>query len=404
MSKVLLIFRHEFGLTAKRVGFIIMTLTPPVVALLGIGISNVAAGHAQPTAQTITIGYVDQAGGFQVLSDTGNIVFTHFDSVDEATQAAVSGDVAEFFVIPVDFMTSGVVQRYTLHNEVTAPDATATAIQDFITSNLLSGYVSSDIISRVETPLTLVTTMLTSTGGVAARQGGTVNIIIPFVFSLLLALSLGLSSSYVLQSLGEEKENRLMEILLSSVSTRQLVTGKLLGIGTAGLLQVLVWVISAPLLLGLASSSIGGILSTIQIPVHFFVFGVIYFVLGYGVFAVFSAGVAAISPSVRDAQGFASMFSIFAVAPLWFYSLLFLYPDSPVWFVFSVFPFSAPVVVMLRLGLTGVPALQLVVSIAVLVLSVIGGVLVASRLLRAYLLMYGKRPKIREMVRSLRGG
>ncbi len=402
MSRVLLIFRHEFGLTAKRLGFIIMTLAPPVLALLGIGIYNVVAGHAQPAPQAITIGFVDRAGGFQVLSETGNIVFTRFDTADEATQAAVGGDIAEFFVIPADFMTSGTVQRYTLHNDLTAPDATSAAIQDFITSNLLKSYVSSDIISRVETPLTVVTTVLTPTGAVAPEQGGAGNIVIPFIFSLLLALSLGLSSSYVLQSLGEEKENRLIEILLSSVSTRQLVAGKLLGIGSAGLLQVLVWVVSAPLLLGLASSSIGGILSAIQIPVHFFVFGVVYFVLGYGVFAVVSAGVAAISPSVRDAQGFASMFSIFAVAPLWFYSLLFLYPDSPVWFVFSVFPFSAPVVVMLRLGLTGVPALQLVVSIVVLVMSIVGGVVLDSRLLRTYLLLYGKRPGLRELARSLR--
>ena len=106
--------------------------------------------------------------------------------------------------------------------------------------------VPANVITRVETPLNLVTTTLTSTGAVAPQQGGYANFIIPGVFSLLLALSLIFSSTYVLQSLGEEKENRLMEILLSSVSTRQLLTGKVLGLGAAGLVQVIVWVISLP--------------------------------------------------------------------------------------------------------------------------------------------------------------
>ena len=238
----------------------------------------------------------------------------------------------------------------------------------------------------------------------AAEQGGLGNLIVPGVFGLLLALSLVFSSTYVLQGLGEEKENRLMEILLSSVSTRQLITGKVLGIGLAGLAQVVVWIVSIPLLLNLASSSIGGFISTIQIPANFLVLGVTYFILGYLLFAVLSAGVAAISATVREGQGLAGIFTLFAVAPFWFFSLILLFPNSPIWVIFSIFPFSAPVLVMLRLGMTGVPAWQLAASIAVLVLSIIGGLLLAAKLLRTYILMYGKRPKLAEIIRNLRSG
>ena len=195
-----------------------------------------------------------------------------------------------------------------------------------------------------------------------------------------------------------------MEILLSSISTRQLIIGKVLGIGIAGLAQVIVWAISMPFLLNLASSSIGGFLSTIQVPANFWVLGVTYFILGYLLFAVLSAGVAAISTSVREGQGLASIFTLFAVAPFWFYSLLMLFPNSPIWVVFSIFPFSAPVLVMLRLGMTGVPAWQLAASISVLVLSIVGGLLLAAKLLRTYILMYGKRPGLGEIIRNLRSG
>jgi ABC-2 type transport system permease protein len=163
-------------------------------------------------------------------------------------------------------------------------------------------------------------------------------------------------------------------------------------------------VVSIPFLLNLASSSIGGFISTIQIPTYFLVLGVAYFILGYLLFAVLSAGVAAISASVREGQGLAAIFTLFAIAPFWFFGLLLAFPNSPIWVVFSIFPFSAPVLVMLRLGMTGVPAWQLTVSIAVLVLSIVGGLLLAAKLLRTYLLMYGKRPNLREIIQNLRSG
>jgi len=402
MDKTLLIFRHEFLHTIKRTGFIILVLALPVLALLGIGILNITSGIAKPPTELNRIGYIDEAGGFDQFTTQGNITLVRFDTTEAATQALIKKDITGYFVIPSDYVSIGVISRYTMQKEVTPPAATTSAIKNFLSSNLLAGKVPTSTIDRIEAPLNLVTITLTSTGAVAPEQGGLTNLIIPGIFSLLLALSLALSSSYVLQGLGEEKENRLMEILLSSVSTRQLIIGKVLGIGAAGLAQIVVWVISIPLLLNLASSSIGGFISTIQIPANFLVLGIAYFVLGYLLFAVLSAGVAAISATVREAQGLAAIFTIFAIAPLWFYSLLLLFPNSPIWVVFSIFPFSAPVLVMLRLGMTGVPVWQLAVSIAVLVLSIAGGLLLVAKLLRAYVLMYGKRPNLGEIIHNLR--
>ena len=404
MNKTLLIFRHEFLHTITRTGFIILTLALPVLALLGIGIFHITSGIVKPPAEVTKIGYVDEAGGFDQFTTQGNITLVLFNTPEAATQALIKKDITEYFVIPPDFISTGIIKRYIMQKEVTPPPATTAAIKNFLSSNLLAGKVPTTAIDRVEAPLNLVTTTFTATGAVAPEQGGLTNLIIPGIFSLLLALSLSFSSAYVLQGLGEEKENRLMEILLSSVSTRQLIIGKVLGIGTAGLAQIVVWVISIPLLLNLASSSIGGFISMIQIPANFLVLGVTYFVLGYLLFAVLSASVAAISSSVREGQGLASMFTLFSVAPFWFYSLIMLFPNSPIWVVFSIFPFSAPVLVMLRLGMTGIPAWQLAISIAVVVLSIIGGLLLAAKLLRTYILMYGKRPSLGEIIRNLRSG
>ena len=402
MNKTLLIFRHEFLYTIKRTGFIILAFALPILALLGIGVFHIVSGITKPPTEVTRIGYVDEAGGFDQFTTQGNITLVRFDTQEAATQALITKDIKEYSVIPEDFISTGIIKRYVMQRELMPPPTTMTAIKNFLTSNLLAGNVPTTTVERIAAPLNLVTTTLTATGVVAPEQGGYGNFVIPAVFAVLLALAIIFSSTYVLQGLGEEKENRLMEILLSSVSTRQLITGKVLGIGSAGLVQVVVWVVSIPLLLNLASSSIGGFLSTIKIPAGFLALGVVYFILGYLLFAVLSAGVAAISGTVREGQGLAAIFTVPAVAPFWFVSLLMLFPDSPIWVVFSIFPFSAPVLVMLRIGLTGVAAWQLAISIAVLMLSIIGGLLLVAKLLRTYILMYGKRPDLGEIIRNLR--
>ncbi|HEY54827.1 MAG TPA: ABC transporter permease [Dehalococcoidia bacterium] len=405
MNKTLLIFRHEFLNTIKKKGFIIMTLIVPVLALIGIGVFHlVLTVSGPPVVEITTIGYVDEAGGFDQYTTQGYIELVPFDTQDDATAALINDDVAEYFVIPADYMATGVINRYTLARELETPPHVATAIKDFLTSNLLTGEVPPETIELVKKPLALVTTRLTETGEVATEQGGFGNLIIPGIFSLLLALSLQLSCVYLVQGLGDEKESRLIEVLLSSVSTRQLLTGKVLGLGTAGLVQVVIWLASLPLLLNLASSTFGGFFGTIQLPANFLVLGIVYFILGYALFASLSAGVGAISPSAREGQQLIPMFTLLLFVPLWFSSILFIFPNSPLWVVLTIFPVTAPVAVMLRLGVTGVPAWELAASLTVLALSIILVMFLAIRIFRVYLLMYGKRPSWGEIVRNLRSG
>ncbi len=403
MNKTLLIFKHEFITTLSKTSFIIMTLALPVLALLAIGISFIITGINQPAAVEVTnIGYVDQAGGFTQYTTQGNIKLTPYINQEDATRAMAGGDIKEYFIIPADYTSRGVVYHYTLEKQPAAPQDVMTAIKNFLTTNLLSEKVAPSTISVIESPLNLVSIRITSTGAIAPEQGGYGNLIIPGIFSLLLALSLTFSSTYLLQGLGEEKENRLIEVLLSSVSVRQLLTGKVLGLGAAGLIQVLVWLVSAPLLLHLTSSTFGGFFSTIQLPANFILLGVVYFILGYTLFAVLSAGAGAISPSAREGQQIASIYTLIAISPLWFSSAIIAFPNSPVWAALTIFPLTAPVVVMLRLGLTDIPVWQIAVSITVMIVVTIGLLLAAIRIFRVYLLMFGKRPRLGDVVRSLR--
>ena len=98
------------------------------------------------------------------------------------------------------------------------------------------------------------------------------------------------------------------------------------------------------------------------------------------------------------------IYTFLVYVPLWFSSLLFIFPNSPIWVVLTIFPVTAPMAAMLRLGVSDIAAWELAVSIAVLVLSIIGILFLAIRAFRIYLLMYGKRPNLREIIRNLRNG
>ena len=228
------------------------------------------------------------------------------------------------------------------------------------------------------------------------------NIIVPGVFALLLGLALMFGATSLITGLGEEKESRLIQVLFSSVSIRQLLIGKVLALGLAGLLQVLVWLLSTPLLLGLASSSFGGFISKIQIPVNFLVLGIVYFVLGYLLFAVLSIGIGAISSSAREGTTLSLFYTLGSFVPLWLSSLNMFFPNSSIWVVLTIFPVTAPIMTMLRLGTSVVPLWQIITSIAVLVLSIAAGLYLSIKIFRVHMLMVGKRPSLAQLAQSLR--
>jgi ABC-2 type transport system permease protein len=404
MNKTLLIFRHEFLTTIRRMGFIIMTIIVPLVAILGIVIYQIVSGVAKPSEEITRIGYVDEIGDFGHYTTQGNIELVNFNTVNEANQSLTNNDIKEYIVIDSSYFSTGIINMYTLEKQLMPPPETITAIKDFLSSNLLMGKVTDTTVALINAPLNVISTRLTETGAVAPEQGGVGNIIIPAIFSLLLVLSITFSSSYLLQGLVEEKENRLIEVLLSSVSTRQLIIGKVLGLGVSGLLQVVVWVVCAPLILNLASVSIGGFLSTLQIPPSFLILYIVYFILGYLLFAVISTAIGAVSSSVREGQQLATIFTLSAVCPLWFASAIIMFPNNPVIVFLTVFPLTAPVTLMIRLGATEVPAWQIVLSVGVILISIAVGLVLTAKIVRTFMLMYGKRPSLGTIIRNLKSG
>jgi len=404
MNKSFLIFKHEFISTVRRKGFIIMTLVIPLVAILGIVIFQIVSGLAQPTEEVTKIGYVDNTGDFTQYNDQGDIYLVPFNTVEEATGALIADDIKEYFIIEQAYYDTNIINFFTLEKQLIPPPETIEVIKQFMTSNMLADKVPQSEIDLINASLNVFSTRLTETGAVSPDQGGMADLIMPLIFAVLLYISIVFSSSYLIQGLGDEKENRLIEVLLSSVSARQLIIGKVLGLGAAGMVSVMVWVVTAPLILNYASSSIGGILSSLQLSAGFLSLCVLYFILGYLLFAVISIFIGSIAPSAREAQPLVTIFTLTAAVPLWLMSLIIMYPNNPVCIFLSVFPLTAPVTLISRLGATDVPVWQILLSVGVLLITIFGGLILTAKIVRTFLLMYGKRPSLGTIIRSIRSG
>jgi len=406
MNKTLLIIRHEFLQVVKKVSFIILTLLFPLIGFLGIGIYQIAQNiGGSLDADNPLIGYVDELGGFEGYTTQGDITFVLYETRGEATQALLADDIDEYFVIPGDYVSRGLIPRYTMEQELEISGTKQWAMRVFLQGNLLEGQTAPDIANRVKSPMWLQSFILDEEGNIGSEHGGFAAFIAPMVFGFLLVMSIGMTSGFLLQGLGEEKENRIMEVLLSSVSTRQLLTGKVLGLGAAGLLQVIIWLASVMVLTRLTSETVSGALAGIQIPDNMLILGIIYFVLGYLVFAVMQAGIGAIGANAKESQQMTVFFILPAILPFYIF-MLFLRenPDHVLSTIMTMFPLSAPMTVFLRLGLSEIPVWELVLSICLMIASIIGGLWFSAKVFRVFVLMYGKSPNLREIVRYLRQG
>jgi len=403
VNKTLLIFRHEFFNLIRRKGFIIWLVAFPVIGFSAIGIYMIVQGIGTGDRDLPVIGYVDEFGGFGEYTVQGELIFIPFNSQEEATDAMLIEDIDEFFVIPEDYLVQGVVYRYVLEKELDVPGETRSAMISFLQSNLLEGQINPEITERVKSPMLLASVRLDESGNIAEDQGGVAAFVVPTIFAFLLVMAIGSSSGYLLQGLGEEKENRVMEVLLSSVSPQQLLTGKVLGLGAGGLLQVLVWLGSLVILTQLASNVVGGVLEGLQVSGSMLILGIVYFILGYLLFAVIQAGMGAVGANAKDSQQMVVALMLPAVLPLYIF-IFFLRdnPDHVVGTVLTLIPITAPMSVFVRLGLSEIPLWELLVGIGLMIAGIIGSLLLVSKAFRIFLLMYGKTPSPREIIRYLR--
>ncbi|NUO65063.1 MAG: ABC transporter permease [Gemmatimonadaceae bacterium] len=245
-------------------------------------------------------------------------------------------------------------------------------------------------------------------GDKGREGGGIVKFLFSFSIAFLLYMSIVLYGQNVLRGVLEEKQTRVAEVVVSSVSTDTLLAGKVLGVGAVGITQQILWVITSiaviharePIMRAMHVPSPSFSLPSISAGVLALLF--VFFVLGFMLYAAIFASVGAMVNSDTEAQQAQQPFMMLLVATAILIQPVLVNPSSSLARAASIVPFSSPVIMPLRLSVSSVPWWEVGLAIGIGAVTIALFIWIASRIYRTGLLMYGKRPTLREVARWVR--
>ncbi|GAB4570867.1 MAG: ABC transporter permease [Anaerolineae bacterium] len=399
LRKIWLIARHEYWVNFRRRAFLFTAFGVPIFSVIMLFlVVRITEATVSGTGQLGQIGYVDFAG---VLVEAVEKPEEYVAYADEqaAREALLAGEIGAYFVVPEDFMRSGTVDAYAGQG---IPEGIEDQFNEFLTANLIAFAPEEMPVERIRVPMRLAVEDLTA--GERLEQEGAIaaRFLVPFVFALVFVMAVNTTSQFVMSGVVEEKENRVMEILITTCRPIELLWGKLLGLGLLGLTQIVLWGIGGGLIYMLQTDS--AFIQGIYLTVDYVVLALVYFVLGYFLLAAVMAGIGAASTAEQEARQISTIFTLVAMLP---YILLVSFVEDangtlPV--ILSLVPLTAPLSMIMRMSWAVVPAWQIALSIGLLLGSVVGAVWLAARIFHIGLLMYGKRLSLRAIVASIRQG
>jgi ABC-2 type transport system permease protein len=397
MKKFWLIFANEYKRHVLKKSFIFGVLSMPLFLVLIIGISMLSVWLQFNDAP---MGYVDAN---HLLSDAVQVpekkskIFPVAQAVpfeDEASAKAAleNGSIQTYFILSENYLSTGEVTM--VKNSKTGTNASSD-FGDFLVYNLVSD-LPDQTAFRLSEGNNLIVRSLEGT-----RETGADNwmaIILPVLAGVLFLIAVNISGNYLLQAVVEEKENRTMEILVTSVSPTQLMAGKVVGNMLVGLTQLVVWVVFAVIAIKVAPSFI----PDLQIPsieTSYLLLMVATLIPSFVMVAAAMGAIGATATESREAQQIASWFTIPIMIPLWFISSIMLKPNGALSVGMSLFPLTAPIALPLRAVFTDIPAWQIIMTLGLLSILAIFSVWLSGRIFRLGMLRYGKRVRLSEAFR-----
>ena len=409
MNKMWVIARHEYGINVRRAGFIIMTAIVPALGIIGLLGATLLGGQlpafleSQFASMPSKVGVVDELGGFTPILPAYHERFTLYSDESAGRDAVRRDDVGSLLVIPADYVSSGDVRVVAKDSVLTAAKIEdSPSARQFFVDHLLRDKLDPTLRQRLADPVNPVPVDLEDESGAGANGVDVIaGIMVPYFLAIMLVITIFMTSGYLLRSVSEEKVNRVIEVLLSSVSAWDLLAGKVLGLGALGLTQVAVWLGSAIVL-----GRLGAVLHHFDIPLlarpEVFALCLIYYLTGFLMYAVLMGSAGALGTTMQESQQVAGIFSFVAAIPMIFAGFVFANPNMILVRILSWFPLTAPTAMMLRIPMAEVPVIDIVGSIAMVLIATPVILWAGAKVFRMGLLMYGKRPTVRQIWRTIR--
>ncbi len=396
MLKFWRVIRYEYWRQVRRRGFLMALLSVPLLlsAFFLIGFLFV-----QLESRTEAVAYIDEAGIMRpelwppaASGPPRPVEMIALESETEARRALEAGEIPVYYVLDRSYIETGRVRQV----YVEAPgDEAEDQFRDFVRASLLAGQ-PPEVQARLTEGLSL--DVRSADGRRQVSEGEWLQIFLPILAGLAFIIAIFITSGYLLQAVVDEKENRTMEILVTSVSPAQLIAGKVVGITGLGITQILVWTLFGAAAVWLGRGRFEW-LAGVRLTADGLVTLVLIFLPGYLLIAALMATIGATVTEAREGQQITGLITLPVMIPYWLFGQIMLNPNSPLAVALSFFPLTAPVALSMRTAFAVVPAWQMVLGIALLSLSAAGSLWLAARAFRIGMLRYGQRLSLRELVR-----
>jgi ABC-2 type transport system permease protein len=396
MNKTLLILQHEFFTVLRRPSFLFAIFGVPIIGTLAFIIASQASKgsstqllwsrlFSNPTVVQAE-GYIDQSGIIKTIPTwvKPGLLIAYPDEAS-ATQALQKGEISGYYIIPADYIKSGEITAIRKEFNPLGSSDQAGVLEQLLDVNLLGG---NDQFARlVHGPLDVKHVAVSPEQ--VRDQGNMLTFFLPYSVTFIFYIVILSAAGLLLSSVAKEKESRVMEILMASVSPTQLLTGKIIGLGLLGLLQIVAWVGTGRILLARSGTTFN-LPAVFQLPTSFLIWGLIFFVLGYAVYASLMAGLGSLVPNLREASQATIMVIFPLIIPIFMISVLINKPHSLISVIFSLFPLTSPVAMITRLASGGVPIWQVLLAVALLLATTVLVIRAVAGMFRAQTILSGQ--------------
>ncbi|BCX05677.1 MAG: ABC transporter permease [Candidatus Roseilinea sp.] len=398
MSKILLIAWHEFKRHVLRRRFIGILLMPLIILAIATVIGFISVSAASRFERG-AIGYVDPDGTLPQATNPPDaaFTFTRFDDEASARAALERGEITAYLVLAPDFLRSGNVRLIYWEDEPSS-DELGQAFERYRNTHLLAGQPPL-IAQRVREGSNFSFKTLDHAGTI--RDDDIPAFVLPLAFTMLFITAAFGSSQYFMQAVLDEKENRTMEVVITSVTPTQLMAGKVFGLSAVGLLQMAIWSVAAFVALSVLQPRLP-ILENVSLEPGFIALALVLFTLYYVMLGAFLAAVGSMVVDAKQGQNYASPIMLIAMIPLFFLVVILFDPNGAFAVILSLIPFTSPLTLLMRYGMVSVPAWQIALALALLAAGAAGAIWLAGRIFRIGMLRFDKGVKWSELAASIR--
>ncbi len=398
MNKTFLVMSHEITSTLRRKMFIAFAFgLPLVIAVISLVLiftrsdGDPEDGDASPGGTVQSQGYVDPGGVISEMPPEFPPDFlVPFADEAAAEEALLAETIRGYYVIPADYGESGELTVVTEDLNPLNGGYNTDAMEWVLFYNLFEG--PPEQAARLWMPLQVSEQRLTPSE--TKGEGSWIAKLIPNIMALLLYMIIILSASVLVQSVTDEKKNRIMEVMLSSISSQQMITGKILGVGVLGMIMMFSWLGVLVLVVSFGGEALG-IPLDFELPAGLIVWSIIYGVLGFGMYGAQMAGLGALVPELKDSRGASFIVLLPLIVVYVFLVVLVDSPNGALALFFSFFPLTAPVGMITRITATSVPLWQPILSGVLQLLTVVFIIRLTGRLFRAQVLLSGQPFSVR---------